>query len=151
MAWTLSYQDSGSYCCYQMSNLPAAETNILNTAPSLKESSQLFDSKLITLDPCYPSRRSCGFLAGRNRYFRYCLPSLPTQPQPAPLSDGLHSVCSILVASYTYCVRLRDPFDYKGSVGGSAQPMDSLGTSHPEPPGKLSAQLQCPLRGDTLP
>ena len=85
-----------------MSNFPAAETNteFLNMAPFLKENSQLFGSKLITLDHLYSERSSWLFWQrGRKRDCRHWLTFL------AHKASGLYSVCSIHVASYIHCGR----------------------------------------------
>ena len=81
-----------------MSNFPAAETNteFLNMAPSLKENSQLFGSKLITLDHLYSESSSWLFWQRDGRHWFTFL---------AHKASGLYSVFSIHVASYVYYVR----------------------------------------------
>lgn len=156
IAWSLTYEDWCSFCGYQVSYFRAAEINTecLSMAPSLEENRQLFGSKSITSALLHPAISSCFlvamlFLTGRVRYLSIGQPcSCHLSQHLCP--EGLQSVCSIQVASYIHRVRLRDPFDDKESMEVSVWPMHPLGTSHSVPPRKLTTQLKCQLRGNTL-
>lgn len=116
-----------------MSYFPAAETNteFLNMASSLKESSQLFGSKLITLHHLYSERSSWLFWQREREIAGIDFPFLPIRPQ-------LYIVFAPFMWHLIYIVLDKEPIWWH-SAGVRAWPMDPLGMPYSTPARKLTS------------